>query len=58
MDMYLQFPAVYIFVMGITGAGKSTFIQKATGDTDIKIGEGLGSGKKLFLTLAHDSLAN
>lgn len=29
---------VYILVMGLTGAGKSTFISVATGDEDIAVG--------------------
>ncbi|MCJ1478845.1 hypothetical protein MMC13_007529 [Lambiella insularis] len=31
--------SVYILVMGLTGAGKSTFISVVTGDPDIPIGE-------------------
>ena len=30
---------VYILVMGLTGAGKSTFISVVTGDEDIPIGK-------------------
>jgi hypothetical protein len=35
--------------MGITGSGKSTFIKKATGDTAIKVGDGLQSGKLMVV---------
>jgi hypothetical protein len=35
--------------MGITGAGKSTFIQKATADPNIPIGDELKSGKYLTI---------
>lgn len=31
--------------MGMTGAGKSTFVQAATGDPNAKVGYGLQSGK-------------
>jgi predicted GTPase len=40
-----QFRVVHILVMGLTGAGKSTFISKATGDDSIRVGSGLRSGK-------------
>jgi ABC-type uncharacterized transport system ATPase component len=36
---------VFIVVMGLTGAGKSTLIQKATGDPNIVIGDSLDSSK-------------
>ncbi|OAP61421.1 hypothetical protein AYL99_03624 [Fonsecaea erecta] len=36
-------PSVHILVMGLTGSGKSTFIQKATRDPSIKIGDDLQS---------------
>ena len=32
-----------IAVLGVTGAGKTTFISKATGRKDLKIGSGLKS---------------
>ena len=35
----------YIAVMGVTGAGKSSFIKLVTGDDSIKVGESLISGK-------------
>ena len=38
---------VVIALMGITGAGKSTFIQKVTGRADIQIGHNLTSGEIL-----------
>jgi GTPase SAR1 family protein len=38
-----ELPKAYILVMGLTGAGKSTFIFRATGDESIPIGEGLES---------------
>ncbi|RDL31499.1 p-loop containing nucleoside triphosphate hydrolase protein [Venustampulla echinocandica] len=34
---------ILIAVLGVTGAGKTTFISKATGRTDLKIGHGLSS---------------
>jgi hypothetical protein len=37
--------AVFIAVMGATGAGKSNFIQKASGNMDIRIGHVLESGQ-------------
>ena len=40
---------VDILVMGLTGAGKSTFISRATGDESIPVGEGLDSGKPISL---------
>jgi predicted GTPase len=42
--MTQQSKVVYIVVMGLTGAGKSTFISRATGDQTILIGTGLESG--------------
>jgi predicted GTPase len=41
-----QFRVVHILVMGLTGAGKSTFISKATGDDSIRVGSGLRSVTK------------
>nr|KAK5434724.1 hypothetical protein LTR18_010219 [Exophiala xenobiotica] len=34
-------PTVHLLVMGMTGSGKSTFIQRATGDISIETGGGL-----------------
>lgn len=34
---------ILIAVLGVTGAGKTTFISKATGRTDLAIGHGLTS---------------
>jgi len=36
---------VVIAVMGVTGAGKSSFIAKVTGRSDIAVGHSLDSGK-------------
>jgi ABC-type hemin transport system ATPase subunit len=36
---------IVIAVMGVTGAGKSTFIASVTGRKDIQIGHNLYSGK-------------
>jgi len=36
-------PWAFIAVMGVTGAGKSTFIQSASGDDSVVIGDGLES---------------
>ena len=36
---------IHILVMGLTGAGKSTFIKILTGDNSIKTGNGLRGGK-------------
>lgn len=35
--------AKIIAVMGMTGSGKSTFIQKLTGTTEVTVGDGLHS---------------
>lgn len=35
---------IRIAVMGVTGAGKSTFIRQVTGDSSIRIGQGMESG--------------
>jgi len=37
---------IFVAVMGATGAGKSTFIQKLAKDPRIKVGHGLESGMK------------
>ena len=34
-----------IAVMGMTGAGKSAFIQRVTGRQDVKVGHTMSSGK-------------
>jgi ABC-type uncharacterized transport system ATPase component len=36
---------VFIAVMGVTGAGKSTFIQTASGDSRVTVGHGNKSCK-------------
>lgn len=36
-------PEAWIAVMGVTGAGKRTFIQTASGDPTVEIGHGLKS---------------
>ena len=38
---------IIIAVMGVTGAGKSTFIQTATQNKDVIIGHGLESETKI-----------
>ena len=38
-----QTTPILIAVLGVTGAGKTTFISKATGRNDLKIGSGLKS---------------
>jgi ABC-type transport system involved in cytochrome bd biosynthesis fused ATPase/permease subunit len=40
-------PPILVAVMGLTGAGKSSFVQLVTGDKDIQIGHGLKSSKSL-----------
>ena len=50
--MALKLPKVYIPVMGLTGAGKSTFISLATEDESVPIGEGLASGSFSLLRLS------
>ena len=34
---------ILIAVMGVTGAGKTTFVSRVTGETDLEIGHGLRS---------------
>lgn len=41
-------PTVQLLVMGLTGAGKSNFIQKATGDPSIVTGDGLESSASMY----------
>lgn len=36
---------VVVAVMGVTGCGKSSFIKKVTGRSDVKVGDSLTSGK-------------
>lgn len=46
---------VVIAVMGMTGAGKSTFIQKASGLKDVVIGHGLASCTSDSIHLVKES---
>jgi ABC-type lipoprotein export system ATPase subunit len=45
-------PWAFIAVMGVTGAGKSTFIQWASGSDEIVIGHDLESCKSSFTALS------
>lgn len=36
---------IYIALMGLTGSGKSSFIKRVTGRTDVHVGHSLASGK-------------
>lgn len=47
---------VDLLVMGVTGAGKSTFISIATGDESIPVGENLDSGIDKPISLAAISI--
>ena len=49
---------VYILVMGLTGAGKSTFVSVATENEDIPIGQDgeLGGGMYIFANLHLDRI--
>lgn len=38
-------PHIFIAVIGVTGAGKTSFISKATGREDLAIGHGIESCK-------------
>jgi ABC-type hemin transport system ATPase subunit len=49
--MAIQNPDIIIAVMGMTGAGKSTFIRRITGDQSIKVGHKLSSGKSNTLQI-------
>jgi hypothetical protein len=51
--MKVEIRPVYILVMGLTGAGKSTFISVVTGREDIPIGTDaeLDGGMPLFIIL-------
>lgn len=48
---------LYILVMGLTGAGKNTFISVVTGNEEIPIGAAaeLDGGMKLIFTLVPPS---
>lgn len=39
---------VYIAVVGETGMGKTTFISKATGRSDLEVGHGIDSSECLL----------
>jgi GTPase SAR1 family protein len=39
------FVSIHLLVMGLSGAGKSTFISKATGNTSVVTGAGISGGK-------------
>ncbi len=39
---------ILIAVIGVTGAGKTSFISRATGRTDLEIGHGVDSCKCTF----------
>lgn len=39
---------IVIAVMGVTGAGKSTFIRTVTGQNDVEVGHNLESGKVVY----------
>jgi hypothetical protein len=49
---------IYIAVMGVTGAGKSTFISTVTGNDSIEIGEDLRSCQGHILLVAHRILTS
>jgi hypothetical protein len=44
---------VVVAIMGLTGAGKSSFIQTVTGNRDVGIGHGLNSGTFLLMILPN-----
>lgn len=46
---------IFIAVMGVTGSGKSTFIQTATGSDDVHIGHTFKSCK-LQISISYWSL--
>ena len=49
-------PQVRVFlVLGVTGSGITTFVQRATGDESLKIGNGLKSRKLIRLLHATDN---
>jgi hypothetical protein len=47
---------VVVAIMGLTGAGKSSFIQTVTEYTDVGIGHGLDSGTFLLMILSNCTL--
>lgn len=47
-------PWAFIAVMGVTGAGKSTFIQTASGDQSVAIGHGLKSCRSILLDMPSE----
>jgi signal recognition particle receptor subunit beta len=43
--------SIHLVVMGLTGAGKSTFVSTATGDPSVVVDAGISGGKhRLFKT--------
>lgn len=40
-------PEIVVAVMGVTGAGKSSFIRRLTGNDEVVVGNGLQSGRTL-----------
>lgn len=54
--MGVQSSDVVIAVMGMTGAGKSTFIKSVTGREDIRVGHGLSSGQHLSTILLFNGI--
>jgi hypothetical protein len=40
-------PEVVVAVMGVTGAGKSSFIRRVTEDEEVHVGRGLQSSKNI-----------
>ena len=53
---WIQTPDIVIAVMGVTGAGKSSFIRRMTGDQSIKVGETLQSGKRITLEVLESQV--
>lgn len=45
LDIVPGAPWAFIAIMGVTGAGKSTFIRTASGDESVVVGDGLKSCK-------------
>lgn len=39
-------PNVVLQVIGVTGAGKTTFVSRATGDNSLEINDGVDSGMR------------
>jgi len=46
-------PEVVVAVMGVTGAGKSSFIRRLTANNEVVVGAGLRSGMFSFLLAQH-----